>query len=102
MARGSEAAVASKPATATATRSAPRRRRAAPAADEPRKGALTWKDQHGREHGPIACGVHRSVEINETSTNDEPGAPEGFQPGCAECRIQFDAVVDAARRNGMP
>lgn len=86
---------------------------------------------NGRSYGPVACGEHNAVPNDEVveievktpqvtveavekdgSTKHHPvgdktrvdvkdAAPAGFQPKCAACQAQLDAVVDSARRNMM-
>ncbi len=64
-------------------------------------GGLELVDPDGKAWGPAACGDHRSVPINETSTDDEQGTPAGFNPTCDACVAQCESVADHAWRHAL-
>jgi len=66
-----------------------------PIAEKDLTGLLVCHDDQGREFGPIACGVHRSVEVGQAS-----GA-EGFDPKCEDCQTQLGHTEEAIRRESM-
>lgn len=66
-----------------------------PIAEKDLTGLLVVHDDQGREFAPIACGVHRSVEVGQ------PGGAEGFQDDCEDCATQLDHTTEAIRRESM-
>lgn len=65
---------------------------------KPARGAL-YVAYRGHHYGPVACGVHRSEPtVFETSTDDLPEDPPGFQPNCDDCVAELDSTLDHARR----
>jgi hypothetical protein len=96
----------------TATRSAPRRksttvgptrrkkRKAATTKYGPGRfaleietGALFGLDADGIQRDPVACGVHRSAAVHESSTDDEDEKAEGFDPKCDDCVAQAESTA---------
>jgi hypothetical protein len=35
----------------------------------------------------------------ESATDDDPYAPDGYQPSCADCKAQLASVADSVHRN---
>ena len=64
------------------------------------KGDLRWVDPQGGLWEPVACGDHRSVPIHDTTTNDDDGTPDGFQPDCEACVAEAETAFDSYHRSG--
>jgi hypothetical protein len=63
---------------------------------EVRAGELFGTGPDGQRFEPVACGVHRSIAVHETATDDEDETAPGFDPKCEDCQAQAESTGNYA------